>query len=47
MEPDGSDAHRYWKESFVVVNDGGFWYWTVLYDPQRGTYTDLRVNGYA
>ena len=44
--PDSLDFDR-WKEELVVVSDGGFWYWTILYDPESGRFSDFRSNGYA
>jgi hypothetical protein len=43
----GRDDHLYWLESFVFVNDGGSWYWTVRYDPVEKKYLGFQSNGYA
>ena len=34
-----------WKESEVMVDDGGYSYWQVDYDPETGKCGELRING--
>ena len=36
-----------WKQHPVKVYDGGFWYWSILYDPSTGKLSGLKINGYA
>ena len=39
------DAPEYWKQDAVIVDDGGFCYFTVKYDPQKSLIVDFSVNG--
>ena len=36
-----------WRNQLVFVLDGGFWYWSILYDPKTGELIKLDINGYA
>jgi len=44
---DGQDSHDYWHRTFVLVSDGGFWYWNVQYDVDTKEFVSFRSNGYA
>ncbi|MDR3401252.1 MAG: hypothetical protein P4L99_02045 [Chthoniobacter sp.] len=35
------------KERFVLVMDGGYWFWHVLYSVEDGSFSALMVNGSA
>ena len=37
----------YWRTGFVVVNDGGFWYWRIQYDVEKKRFLEFDSNGYA
>jgi hypothetical protein len=41
------ESPAYWREQFVVVDDGGFWYWHIEYDPIAKKFLEFRSNGYA
>ena len=43
----GEDGFSDWRQRFVVVHDGGFWYWRIQYEPESGQYLDFDSNGYA
>ena len=43
----GPDRFPYWLESFVVVRDGGAWFWRIQYDPLKKKYLGFHSNGYA
>jgi hypothetical protein len=43
----GVDHHPYWTHSFVRVDDGGYWYWSIQYDTESHGFLELRSNGYA
>lgn len=36
-----------WQRELVVVDDGGACFFSLIYDPQRGAFTDLLINGEA
>jgi len=36
-----------WRSHIVVVDDGGFWYWRIVYDPRDDTCNQFSSNGYA
>jgi hypothetical protein len=36
-----------WKREKVVVEDGGFWYWRINYEPSEDKASDFACNGYA
>jgi hypothetical protein len=36
-----------WRHHIVVVDDGGFWYWRIVYDPSDDTCDQFSSNGYA
>jgi hypothetical protein len=38
---------KFWKERSVMICDGGVTAWGVLYDPAKGIFFDLSVNGLA
>jgi hypothetical protein len=44
---DSQDAFSYWRQRFVVVDDGGFWYWHIQYDVATDQYLEFDSNGYA
>jgi hypothetical protein len=43
----GSPGHPNWKESLVMVLDGGYWYWQIEYDIETKKCFNFRVNGEA
>jgi hypothetical protein len=45
--PGGDDSFAYWRQRFVSVDDGGFWYWRIQYDMATATYVEFDSNGYA
>lgn len=36
-----------WRDRQIVVNDGGFWFWQVEYDPSKDKIVMFVSNGYA
>lgn len=40
-------AEDFWKHEPMVVDDGGAYFFTVQFDPETGTFSRLRFNGYA
>lgn len=36
-----------WRETLVVIMDGGTCCWQALFDPASGKFTSLRINGLA
>ena len=36
-----------WKDTLIVVEDGGFWYWHVFYDVESKKVRKIYINGYA
>ena len=36
-----------WKNDFVFVFDGGFWFWQIEYDIETGKCLNFQSNGYA
>ena len=43
----GTDSFSYWREQQVVVDDGGFHFWRIEYDPATDACRDFQVNGDA
>jgi hypothetical protein len=41
------DPFSYWRSKKVEVNDGGFWFWRIEYDPADGRCTNFTSNGYG
>ena len=37
----------YWKNNYVLVFDGGAWYWNISYDSETGEFFSFWINGYA
>jgi len=44
---EGGRAEDFWKREAIVVDDGGAYFFTVQFDPETGTFSQLRFNGYA
>jgi hypothetical protein len=44
---EGGRAEDFWKREPMVVDDGGAYFFTVQFDPETGTFSQLRFNGYA
>lgn len=44
---DRSDPYDYWLDRLVMVLDGGFWYWSIQFDPSTGNFVEFYSNGYA
>ena len=44
---EGGRAEDFWKRDAMVVSDGGAYFFTVQFDPETGTFSLLRFNGYA
>lgn len=42
-----SDSFDYWLTGNVAVMDGGECFFQFFYDPETGTFSDLRINGMA
>lgn len=40
-------AEDFWKHEPMVVNDGGAYFFVIQFDPETGTFSQLRFNGYA
>ncbi len=38
-------SHVNWKEEEVVIKDGGFWVWNIIYDPKTNMCSEMAVNG--
>jgi hypothetical protein len=43
----GTDNHAYWLDEFVVVFDGGFWFWRIQCGIESSSCHDFLVNGDA
>lgn len=41
------DSFQYWQRQAIMVDDGGFWYWQIEYDPSTGKCLKFMSNGYA
>ncbi|MDB6025095.1 MAG: hypothetical protein JWM68_1318 [Verrucomicrobiales bacterium] len=41
------DDHPYWKREWVSVEDGGFWFWQISFDPETEKSSAFTVNGEA
>jgi hypothetical protein len=41
------DEFEDWRQHSVMVNDGGFWYWNINYDPATGHCWRLWINAEA
>jgi len=46
-EAGGKDERPYWKRDQIMVDDGGFQYWQIYYDPNTDKCFDFASNGYA
>jgi hypothetical protein len=44
---DGKDEFQYWRKERVQVEDGGFYYWKIEYDPATDECLRFYSNGYA
>jgi len=44
---EGKDEFRDWRKERVVVDDGGFYYWQIEYDPATDKCSRFYPNGYA
>jgi hypothetical protein len=44
---EGAHAFSSVVDGYVVVDDGGFWYWRITCEPDTGECRGLDVNGYA
>ncbi|HRV81217.1 MAG TPA: hypothetical protein P5218_07275 [Planctomycetota bacterium] len=44
---DGSFPNEDWLQNLVIVDDGGFWYWQIEFDPKTGRFARFDSNGYA
>jgi len=38
---------NWWQKEKVKVDDGGFWFWQIYYDPSTDKCSDFHSNGYA
>lgn len=47
FKPSGLTEFQNWKQQPVIVDDGGFWYWSILYNPETGELSSLEINGEA
>ena len=43
----GKDEFQDWRKERVVVDDGGFFYWQIEYDPEADKCLRFYSNGYA
>ena len=43
----GEGAFKYWKKEKVEVEDGGFRFWQIYYDPSTDKCSEFASNGYA
>ena len=41
------DSFSDWKTRTIATSDGGFWFWSIEFDPETKTYTKLDSHGYA
>jgi len=41
------DSLPNYAKQFVMVSDGGFWFWHILYSVEDGTFLNLSINGEA
>jgi len=44
---EGKDEFQDWRKERVEVEDGGFYYWKIEYDPATGECSKFYPNGYA
>ena len=44
---DEKDYFQDWKQREISVDDGGFWFWQIEYDPRTGKSSRFTSNGYA
>jgi hypothetical protein len=44
---EGGRAEDFWKREPMIVDDGGADFFTVQFDPETGTFSQLRFNGYG
>lgn len=44
---DSDDSYGYWKAQWVLVDDGGNWYWRIQYDAERNEFAEFDSNGNA
>lgn len=44
---DEKDHFQEWKQQEIMVDDGGFWFWQIDYDPSTGKCSKFTSNGYA
>jgi hypothetical protein len=44
---DEKDRFQEWKQLEILVDDGGFWFWQIDYDPSTGKCSNFTSNGYA
>ena len=47
QDPSKRDPFAYWKERQVGVDDGGFYFWQIEYDPAADTCRHFQSNGDA
>jgi hypothetical protein len=43
----GKDEFEDWRKERIEVEDGGFYYWKIEYDPATGECSKFQPNGYA
>jgi len=43
----GKDEFQNWRKERIVVDDGGFFYWQIEYDPEADKCSRFYSNGYA
>jgi hypothetical protein len=43
----GKDEFQDWRRNEVSVDDGGFWFWQIYYDPNTDKCSEFASNGYA
>ena len=43
----GQDSFPYWRDKFVFVADGGYWFWRIRYDLVTKKFFGFETNGYA
>lgn len=41
------DNQADWKTRTIATSDGGFWFWSIEFDPKTKKYTKLNSHGYA
>ena len=41
------DQFENWRREKIEVDDGGFWFWHIDYDPSTGKCENFESNGYA